>query len=196
MPSFFTSKRKKNLLMPIFLLLLISSNNSLLTNENHNIIDKSIQEHLNIQDKYNFFRKLTYSCAATSYSKSDIKEECDYGPSSFDRLLKYNTFSNYISSHSYHSNGLNYVTSKLVDDESHHFGNFMNDGVGMIILFIIAGLMFLGWIPLLCCWRKRCGLFDEYIFQNECCIIFWHILTYVLAAAILTFLIVILCYGE
>ena len=173
--------------------------NSSLLNEKENIIDNEnqlIEEPICINNNDIFLRKTTTICATTSYSKSEIQEECNDGPSSYDRILKYNYFSSYISSHDYHSNGLNYVTSLLVDDDTHHFGNFMNDGVGMIILYIIDGLMLLGWIPLICCWKKRCCLFDDCLYESDCCVIFWHILTYFLAAAILSFLIVVLCFGE
>ena len=200
MPPFKKVTKKHVLLTIYFFFCLFSSINSLLFNENKTPFDKSYllsENTLNIEEKQNnSLRQLAYTCATTSYIKSDIKDECDYGPSSYDRLLSYKSFSNYISSHSYHSNGLNYVTSLLVDDETHNFGNFMNDGVGMIILYIIDGLMLLGWIPLLCCWRKRCCLFDECLYADECCVIFWHILTYFLSAAILSFLIVVLCFGE
>ena len=160
-----------------------------LINNNYN------NNNFSIKETYNFIRYLASDCSTTSYSKSSIEDECSSGPSSYDRILKYNTFSNYISNHDYHSNGLNYVTSLLVDSSTHHFGNFMNDGAGMIILYIIDGLMLLGWIPLLCCWNKRCALFDDCLYEDNCCIIFWHILTYFLAAAILSFIIVVLCFG-
>jgi hypothetical protein len=157
-----------------------------------------LNQKYNINKKANYdFRFLsTENCATMSYSKSDIQDECDNGPSLYDRILKYKTFSNYISNHDYHSNGLYYVTYLLVDSDTNHFGNFMNDGVGMIILYIIDGLILLAWIPLLCCWRKRCCLFDDCLYEDDCCIIFWHILTYFLAAAILSFIIVVLCFGE
>ena len=190
------SKKNQIQLMLLFYIFINSQINSLLINENKNTIKNPILTQCNIKEKYDFLRELSYSCASTSYSKSEIKEECDDGPSSYDRLLKYNSFSNYISSHSYHSNGLYYVTSAFVDDDTHHFGNFMNDGVGMIILYIIFGLMILSWIPLLCCWRKKCCLFDYCLYEDKCCVIFWHILTYVLAAANLSFVIVVLCFGE
>jgi len=199
MPSFYKNQRKRLLLIILFLSFFIFSTNNILSNDQGKNLQKtleSIKEPFNIKEKYNFLRQLSYSCATTSYSKSDIKEECDDGPSSFDRILQYNSFSNYISSHDYHSNGLYYVTSTFVDDDTHHFGNFMNDGVGIIILYIIDGLMILCWIPLICCWRKRCCLFDNCIYENDCCVIFWHILTYFLAAANLSFLIVVLCFGE
>ena len=202
MPSFFKIQKNFFILIILSHSFFIFPTNSLLpfkSNIKENIINKNPsceKDSFYKEENFNFFRKLSYSCATTSYSKSDIKSECDYGPSSYDRLLQYRTFSNYISSHSYHSNGLNYVTSFFVDQDTHHYGNFMNDGVGMIILYIIDCLIIIGWIPLICCWRKRCCLFDECIYQNECCIIFWHILTYFLSAAILSFLIVVLCFGE
>jgi hypothetical protein len=155
-----------------------------------------IKEPSNIKETFNYFRQLSYTCASTTYSKSQIQEECNDGPSSYDRVLKYNSFSRYISAHDYHTNGLNYVTSLFVDSDTHHFGNFMNDGASMIILYIIDGLMLLGWIPILICWRKRCCIFDDCLYENDCCVIFWHILTYFLAAAIFSFLIVVLCFGE
>ena len=190
---FYFYKSKHFLLILISFLFYSSSTNCLIiTNKNNNINE----EYIDKRENYNFFRKLSYSCATTSYSKKEIQEECEDGPSSYDRILKYSSFSSYLSSNSYHSNGLNYVTSLLVDDETHHFGNFMNDGAGMIILYILAGLMFLGWIPILICWCKRCCLFDECFYKDDCCICFWHILTYFLAAAIFSFLIVILCFGE
>ena len=189
--------KRKHFFLIVFIF--IPFTNSSLSNINIQSSEKSndlIKEPLNIKETYDFLRKLSYTCATTSYSKSDIQEECSDGPSSFDRILKYRTFSNYISANDYSSNGLNYVTSLLVDSESHHFGNFMKNGAGVIILYIISGLMLLGWIPIFICWRKRCCMFDDCLYQNNCCIIFWHILTYFLAAAILSFLIVVLCFGE
>ena len=192
--------QRKNIYLIIFtFLFLIQFINSSLLNDNNQKIEKSsslIEEPSDISETYNFFRQLLYTCATTSYSKSDIKEECSDGPNSYDRILKYNYFITYILKHDYHSNGLYYVTSLLVDSDTHHFGNFMNDGAGMIILYIIDGLMLLGWIPILICWRKRCCIFDDCLYANNCCILFWHILTYFLAAAIFSFLIVVLCFGE
>ena len=115
-------------IMTIFFIILISSINSSLNEVTLN------KEPLNIKETYNYLRQLAYTCATTSYSKSQIQDECSYGPSSYDRILAYNSFSSYISGHDYHTNGLNYVTSLLVDSETHNFGNFMNDGAGMIIL--------------------------------------------------------------
>ena len=179
--------------------IIISSINASIVNNNNKNIKKPkqiIKEPSNIKETFNYFRQLSYTCASTTYSKSQIQEECNDGPSSYDRVLKYNSFSRYISAHDYHTNGLNYVTSLFVDSDTHHFGNFMNDGAGMIILYIIDGLMLLGWIPILICWRKRCCIFDDCLYENDCCVIFWHILTYFLAAAIFSFLIVVLCFGE
>ena len=179
--------------------IIISSINASIVNNNNKNIKKPkqiIKEPSNIKETFNYFRQLSYTCASTTYSKSQIQEECNDGPSSYDRVLKYNSFSRYISAHDYHTNGLNYVTSLFVDSDTHHFGNFMNDGAGMIILYIIDGLMLLGWIPILICLRKRCCIFDDCLYENDCCVIFWHILTYFLAAAIFSFLIVVLCFGE
>ena len=187
---------KSHRIKSFFFILLISSiYSSLPININKKIEKRISKEPLNIKETYNYFRQLSYTCASTSYSKTDIQEECNDGPSSYDRILAYNSFSSYISAHDYHTNGLHYVTSLLVDSETHHFGNFMNDGAGMIILYIIDGLMLLGWIPIFCCWRKRCVIFDDCLYGSDCCVIFWHILTYFLAAANLSFLIVVLVFG-
>jgi len=189
-------KRKHFFLIEFFFIIFVASiNSSLLNNKIKNFEEQTplIKEPSNIQETYNFFRQLAYSCATTSYDKVEIQDECSDGPSSYDRVLKYNSFSSYISSHDYSSDGLNYVTSLLVDNETHHFSNFI--GAGTIILYIIDGLMLLGWIPILCCWRKRCCIFDDCLYSSDCCALFWHILTYFLAAAILSFLIVVLCFG-
>ena len=195
----FSLIRKKYILLILLLFTICFSqtySDQINTNKNKIKIN-SISQNYNIKkEKKLYFRHLaTDTCAITSYSKSDIQEECNDGPSSYDRILRYKSLVGYISNHNYHSNGLNYVTSLLVDSETHHFGNFMNDGVGMIILYIIDGLLLIGWIPLLYCWKKRCCLFGECLYEDDCCIIFWHILTYFLAAAILSFIIVVLCFG-
>ena len=192
-------KRKYFFLISFSFIIFISSINSLILNEEVKNFENQIpliKEPSNIKESYNFFRQLAYSCATTSYDKKEIQEECNDGPSSYSRVLKYNTFSSYISDHDYSSNGLNYVTSLLVDSETHHFGNFMNDGAGIIILYIIDGLMLLGWVPLLCCWRKRCCIFDDCLYGSDCCVILWHIITYFFAAAVFSFLIVVLCFGK
>jgi hypothetical protein len=188
---------KRNNILIIVLLLIISSSKSKL-NKDYKFDKNILSQKYNLNEiGYNYFRSLTSAtCATTSYDKKEIQEECEDGPNSYDRILKYTTFRNYILDHSYHSNGLNYVTSLFVDSDTHHFGNFMNDGIGMIILYIIDGLILIAWVPLLCCWRKRCCIFDECLYEDDCCIIFWHILTYFLAAAILSFIIVVLCFGE
>ena len=188
---------KRSNIILIILMLIISSSKSKLNNDNNLKKDILFQQFSPNNIGQNYFRSLeTATCSTTSYDKSEIQEECQDGPSSIDRILKYISFQLYISDHDYHKNGLNYVTSLFVDSDTHHFGNFMNDGVGMIILYIIDGLMLLGWVPLLCCWKKRCCIFDDCLYEDDCCIIFWHILTYFLAAAILSFIIVVLCFGE
>ena len=195
----FSLIRKKYILLILLIFTICFTQiyaNQINTNKNKIKIDSISQNYNTKKEKKIYFRHLaTDTCAIKSYSESDIQEECNDGPSSYDRILRYNSFVGYISNHNYHSNGLNYVTSLLVDSDTHHFGNFMNDGVGMIILYIIDGLLLIGWIPLLCCWKKRCCLFGECLYEDDCCIIFWHILTYFLAAAILSFIIVVLCFG-
>ena len=189
-------KNKNILLISLIIFFCIFSIHSLHIEDNQEKL-KLLQQKCTKKEKNYFFRSLaTDTCATTSYSRSDIQTECNKGPNSYDKVLKYPTFQNYITDHSYHSNGLNYVTSLFVDSDTHHFGNFMNDGVGMIILYIIDGLMLIGWVPLLICWKKRCLLFDDCLYEDDCCIIFWHILTYFLAAAMLSFLIVVLCFGR
>ena len=186
---------KKNILLILFFLLFsISLEIPISINTNKNCKETLLT---NNKNSNKIFRDLSStSCTTTTYSRSDVQEECDNGPSSYNRVLKYNSYSNYISSHSYHTNGLNYVTSLFVDNNSHHFGNFMNDGVGMIILYIIIVLLIIGWLPILLCFCKRCCLFDDCFYGDDCCIIFWHILTYFLAAAILSFLLVVLGFGK
>ena len=195
----FSFIRKKSILLILLVFIICFSQiyaNQINTNKNKIKIDSISQNYNTKKERKYYFRHLaTDTCATTIYSKSDIQEECNDGPSSYDRILRYKSLVGYISNHNYHSNGLNYVTSLLVDSETHHFGNFMNDGVGMIILYIIDGLLLIGWIPLLYCWKKRCCLFGECLYEDDCCIIFWHILTYFLAAAILSFIIVVLCFG-
>ena len=134
---FFSINHKNFLLIGLFYLIIITQINSNQSYNDNNMINEKNDDKLYTKETYKFLRLLAIDCSSTSYSKSDIEDECRYGPSSYDRILKYSTFSNYISNHDYHSNGLNYVTSLLVDSDTHHFGNFMNDGVGMIILYII-----------------------------------------------------------
>ena len=194
-------KTKNILLISFILFLSIPLIATSFNNINNICLNRFLTQKIRNQNEKEFtndnnMRELaSLSCGSTSYSKSEIQEECDNGPSGYNRILKYSTFSSYISNHDYHTNGLNYITSLFVDNDTHHFGNFMNDGVGMIILYIIDGLLLLGWVPLLICWKKRCCIFDDCLYEDDCCLIFWHILTYFLAAAILSFLTVVLCFG-
>ena len=73
-----------------FFIILISSINSSLNEVSIN------KEPPNIKETYNYLRQLAYACASTTYSKSQIQDECNYGPSSYDRILAYNSFSSYI----------------------------------------------------------------------------------------------------
>ena len=189
----------KNFLLMLFLLSLILNAKQIIIEENKfNVLSYNEKSLVKNEQNIRFSYLNSSKCATTSYSKSEIQEECRNGPDSYDRILKYNSLRSYINNHDYPSNGLNYVTSLFVDDDTHHFGNFMNDCVGGIILFIIDGLLLLGWIPLLFCWKKRCCAFADCLYgeDNDCCNIFWQILTYFLAAAIFSFLIVVLCFRK
>ena len=87
-------KRKHFFLIEFFFIIFVASiNSSLLNNQIKNIEEQTpiIKEPSNIQETYNFFRQLAYSCATTSYDKVEIQDECSDGPSSYDRVLKYNT---------------------------------------------------------------------------------------------------------
>ena len=181
----FCYKNYKNiLLLIIFILNIISLNKAKQININENRFSK-----------FSFLQD-SRICASTSYSKNDIQKECKKGPNSYIRMLRYNTFENYINNHNYHKNGLNYITSLLVDSETHHYGNFMNDCAGMIVLYILGGILLLSWIPLLCCWRKKCCLFGDCLYDDLCCIILWHVITYFFAAVVLSFIIIILVFGK
>ena len=88
------SRRKHFFLIEFFFILIVSTNSSILNNKAENIEKQIplIKEPSNIQETYNFFRQLAYSCATTSYDKTEIQEECSDGPSSYDRVLKYSSF--------------------------------------------------------------------------------------------------------
>jgi hypothetical protein len=195
----FTNKRHINLFLKFhFLSIIIPIIKSEQINSNENNFNEFsfIEKYISKNDgDYNVRHLDSKICASTSYSKSDIQKECNKGPNSYDRILKYNTFGNYITYHDYHSNGLNYITSLLVDSDTHHYGNFINDCAAMIILLILGGLILISWIPLLYCWRKRCCIFGNCLYEDDCCIVFWHIITYFFAAAIFSFIIVVLVFG-
>ena len=97
--------KKYFFLISFSFIIFISSINSLILNEEVKNFENQIpliKEPSNIKESYNFFRQLAYSCATTSYDKKEIQEECNDGPSSYSRVLKYNTFSSYISDFIYH----------------------------------------------------------------------------------------------
>ena len=142
------------------------------------------------------YAETSSNCATATYSKSDCESECESDLGNYEQILKYNSFSSYINNQDYNSNGLNYYTSLFVDSDYHNFANFLNDGAGMIILIIISIIILIVWIPIICCWKKRCCFFDECLIEDECCKVFWHITTYILAAAVLSFIIVCICFGE
>ena len=146
-----------------------------------------------------FFESFAQSsslCKSASYRKSNCDYECENGLGNYKKILKYSSFSSYINDQNFNSNGLNYYTSLFVDSEYHNFANFLNDGAGMIILMAISIIIIIVWIPIIICWRFKCCIFDECTLEDECCIIFWHIITYFLSAAVLSFIIVCICFGE
>ena len=112
------------------------------------------------------------------------------------RLAKYKTFEEYSRANNYKNSGLAFTTSLFVDTDYHDFGDFMDGGNLIIILFILSIFFLLMWIPMICCWRKKVCIFDKHCFENECCTIYWHIITYVLFAAVLSFIIVCIIFSE
>ena len=176
------TKHTKNNLYYFLLLLTLSfpSINTVLTTKNSNI--KS------------FLETSSTTCTATTFSRSNVDSECKSDLGNYQKVLKYNSFSSYINAQSFKTSGLNYHASLFVDSEYHDFGDFVSGGI--IILIIVAIIIILAWIPLLCCWRKRCCLYDECLVEDECCKVFWHVISYVLAAIILSFLFVCVCFGD
>lgn len=164
------------------------------TQINNKITKNQINE--SIIEKIESFSVNSPSCTVQYYDKDGVSTECAKGPKNYNFEYKYTAFSAYINAHSYHSNGLSYVTSLFVDDEYHGFGNFMNDGAGMIILIIITGLMILAWVPMIFCWIKRFCIYDDCTNEDSCCRIFWVVITIIFWAACLSFIIVCIVFGE
>ena len=135
-------------------------------------------------------------CSQTTYDNASITEECLNGPKKNTRILDYQTFDQYISSRNYKHNGLPFYSSLFVDTDFHHFWDFMDGGMIMIILFIISIIFFIAWIPMIFCWKFNCCLFDECCTNTKHCRIFWHLLIYILFAAILSFIIVDIIFAE
>ena len=135
-------------------------------------------------------------CSLSTYDNRSITKECINGPKKETRILEYRTFDEYISSHSYKHNGLNFYTSLYVDTDYHNFWDFMDGGTIIIILFIIVIIFLIAWIPLICCWKYSCCLYDECCTDKKNLIIFWHIITYTLFGAILSFIIICIIFSE
>ena len=135
-------------------------------------------------------------CSLPIYDNTSIKEECILGPKKKTRILKYSNFEEYINKHNYKHNGLPFYSSLYVDTDFHNFWDFMDGGMVIIILFIIALILLIVWIPFICCWKYNCCIYDECCIDSSCCNIFWHILTYILFAAILSFIIVCIIFAE
>ena len=135
-------------------------------------------------------------CAITTYDNLSITEECLDGPRKKERILQYKTFDQFISAHHYKHNGLPFYSSFYVDTDFHHFWDFMDGGMTILLEFIIALIIIIAWIPFICCWKYNCCIFDECCIDRNYCIIFWNILTYLLFAAIFSFIIICIIFAE
>ena len=135
-------------------------------------------------------------CSLPTYDNTSITEECTIGPNKKTRILKYSTFEQYINDHRFKHNGLPFYSSLFVDTDFHNFYDFMDGGMVIIILFIIALICLIAWIPFICCWKYRCCIYDECCIDTQGCNIFWHLVTYILFAAIFSFLIVCVIFSE
>ena len=135
-------------------------------------------------------------CSITTYDNTSVTEECLDGPKKDTRVLEYKTFEDYILDNSFKHNGLAFYSSLFVDTDYHNFGDFMDGGMVIIILFIIALILLIAWIPLICCWKHEVCLFDECCIENQCCFILWNIINYILLAAVLAFIIVSIIFAE
>ena len=135
-------------------------------------------------------------CSQATYDNTSINEECIIGPKKETRILEYETFDQYISSHKYKHNGLPFYTSLFVDTDFHNLKDFLDGGVIIIILFIIAIIFLIAWIPMIFCWKYKCCLFDECCTDKKCCKIFWNILIYFLFTSILSFILVCIIFAE
>ena len=135
-------------------------------------------------------------CSLSTYDNASVTKECKNGPKKDKRILQYQTFSQYISSNDYKANGLPFYTSFFVDTDLHNFWEFMDGGMYIIIMLIITIIFIIAWIPLIFCWYYKCCLFDDCLTNHKCCFVFWHVLTYTLFAAILSFIIVCIIFSE
>ena len=136
------------------------------------------------------------SCASTTYDNRSVTEECLDGPSKRTRIVEYRTFDAYILDHSFKHNGLPFYSSLYVDSDYHNLGDFMNGGMVIYVLLIISIILLVAWIPIICCWKYEVCLFDECCIQSNCCFIVWNFIIYVILAAVLSFIIVCIIFGE
>lgn len=147
------------------------------------------------KSKLNIFTTSSNSiCSTSNHDKQSIKKECSDAPS-YDRMLDYKTFDEYTLDHLYDNDGLRFFASLYLDTNSHDFGDFFSNRTGIIILIVIAGIFIILWLPILFCWKERCGIFDDCINDTKCCYIFWNFLTYLLFAAVFSFIIVCIVFG-
>jgi hypothetical protein len=137
-----------------------------------------------------------FQCSIATYDNKSVTTECKSGPRKRERILDYRTFDEYLSDHNYKHNGLPFYTSLFVDTDYHNFGDFMDGGMIIVILFILTIILIAAWIPLIFCWKYQCCFFDECCLESRCCIFLWHIITYLLFAAILSFIIVCIIFAE
>ena len=128
------------------------------------------------------------------YDNNKISNDCTKDPDTYKRITSYDSFTSFLNAYSYHSNTIEYIASLLVDDSYHGFNNMLKNGAGMIILIIIAGLIFIGWIPIMCCWKKSYCMFHRCATKNDC-ILFWLIMSFIFFAAVLSFIIVCIIFG-
>ena len=135
-------------------------------------------------------------CSITTYDNKSVTEECFNGPRKETRIIEYSTYEQYISSRNYRHNGLSFYSSLYVDTEYHNISDFMDRGMLIIILFIIALILLLSWIPLIFCWRYRVCLFNECCIDTKCGFITCNIIAYILFAAILSFIIVCIIFAQ
>ena len=135
-------------------------------------------------------------CSLTTYDNASITEECIIGPKKKTRILQYATFEQYIDEHNYKHNGLPFYSSLYVDTDFHNFWDFMDGGMVIIVLFSIALILLIAWIPFICCWKYNCCIYDECCIDTLCFNTFWNVLTYILFAAILSFIIVCIIFAE
>ena len=135
-------------------------------------------------------------CSATTYDNTSVTDECYDGPSKRTRVLQYRTFANYMSDHSFKSNGLPFYSSLYVDGDAHNLGDFMNGGIVIDIFLFISIALLVAWIPMLFCWKYRVCIFDECCIRSKCCFCFWNFIIYVVLAAVLSFIIVCIIFAK